>query len=112
MRTRVDWELEVPFAVERCDGGVEVGDAILEAHLSKEQVEQEARGAVDEPHDESRAALDGREERVRALDEEGVDAPLLEDDGPSPSARPWSGSFSLNAADDHAREGEIGVISP
>ena len=41
---------------------------------------------MDGLHDEDRGALDEREERVRALDEEGVDALLLEDEGLNPSA--------------------------
>ena len=105
MRTRVGRDLEVApgDAVECGKVGVDDIGGVLEGHLCEEQVEQEARGNVDELHDEGREALDEREERVRALNEEGVDAPLLEDDGLSPSAGPWSGSFSLNAANDHAR---------
>ena len=108
MRTRVGWELEVALcdAVERGDGGVDAVGGILEDHLCREQVEQEARGAEDELHDEDREALDEREERCRALDDEGVDAPLLEDDGLSPSAGPRCGSFLLTAADAHARRRE------
>ena len=103
MRTRVDQELEVSFAVERSDGVVDVGVSISEVNLREEQIEEEARGPADKLRDEGRELLDEREERVRALDEEGVKAPLLEDDGPSPGAVSRTGSFELNASDDHAR---------